>query len=144
MDWFETALNGVLFVLVIGGLILERKWSNDISKRLDATDTKLARVSREAQDANVRSLDAKRTARDAKNEVKSLSEPEKIVVPDGQRTFPDGLVERLRQAAHKADVKRAAEAIKSREAHPAGKGLVQTTESGVSFLPTTATKGDIE
>ncbi|ASX99299.1 hypothetical protein SEA_MOLIVIA_78 [Arthrobacter phage Molivia] len=130
MNWFEIVLNGAIFVALVAGVIAERKWTNRINKRLDGMNVKLNSVSRTASDAKVNSLDARREAR----QVKYLVNEQQVIVggklPDTPRNRE--LVERLRTAAERVSAKRA---------HPAGKGIVQTTESGVSFVPTEATKG---
>jgi hypothetical protein len=144
MDWFETVINGVLFVTVIGGLIFERKWTNRINKRLDGMNVKINSASRAATDAKVNSLDAKREARQAKN----LVNESQIVIGGHLPDTPhnESLVEALRKAAARVSAKRA---------HPAGTGRVpgvrrsavtgryvtnpvQTTPSGIDYIPVAA------
>ena len=144
MDWFEIVVNGVLFVAVIGGLIFERKWTNRINKRLDGMNVKINSASRAANDAKVNSIDAMRDARNAKSEVKKLTEPESVIVggklPDTAANA--SLVERLREAAHKAQAKRAAKEESARAAHPAGKthrvpGMRRSAITGRYIPPST-------
>lgn len=125
MDWFEIVVNSILFVGVTAGLISERVSSGRINKRLDSMNEKINSVSRTANDAKVNSLDAKRDARNARSEVKKLAEPESVIVGG---KLPDtvanaSLVERLREAAHKAQAKRAAKEESARAAHPAGRAV---------------------
>lgn len=144
MEWFETVINAVLFVTVIGGLIVERKWTKNINNRLDAQAKQITSAMAKANTASVNANEAKRVARAARQDVSA----QQVVVPPLPDTpHNESLVAKLRAAAHKQDVKRAAAQIRSREAHPAGKRLpgfkvtgspVQTTQSGIDYIPVAA------
>lgn len=139
MEWFETAINAVLFVTVIGGLIVERKWTKSINNRLDAHAKQITGAMAKANTASVNANEAKRVARAAKQDV-SAKQVMVPLLPDTPHN--ESLVAKLRAAAHKQNVKRAAAEIRSREAHPAGRGRtsgpVQTTASGIDYIPVAA------
>lgn len=109
MDWFETILNGILLVGIVVGIVVERKSSKQINKRLDVHATQIDSAKRAATDAKLNSLDAKRIAKRAEDASTT------VVVGNGLPDTPrnQSLVEALRTAAERQ---------KSKRAHPAGTG----------------------
>lgn len=148
MDWFETVINAVLFVTVIGGLILERKWTKRINERLDTHSKSITTALGRSSEAKNAAVSAREVALNARTEVRNLKANEVIInakLPDTPHN--ESLLEALRGAAGRNTVRRQE---RSRAAHPAGRGRVrpgvkvtgtnpvQTTDSGVGYIPVAA------
>lgn len=127
MDWFETIMNTVLFVGVIAGIVVERKSSKQINKRLDAQAKQIGLAVASANSAKVSATAANKAAAEAKHEVLTITADKQIIVP----ALPDtphnkDVVERLRQAAVRVSAKRA---------HPAGRGRNRINNYGTVSNP---------
>lgn len=149
MEWIWDAANSL-------GVVALAVWAwfgfSYLGEENDQRKANIRKAQAMANEASATSLEAQRDARYARKAVNELSAEKQVVVGNGLPDTPHNksLVEKLRGAAHRAELKRAEELARSKAAHPAGlrrsavtnryatSNPVQTTQSGIDYIPVAA------
>lgn len=140
MEWIWDTANSVA---IVATLIWAGVGFRHLAEENDQRKANIRKAQATANSAAVDAVEAKRIARYAKQEVQTLTADKQVIVPPLPDTpHNETLVNKLRAAANKQAVRRAANEVRSRRNHPAGRGRPATQAAlnnpSYDFLPVAA------